>query len=77
MLWLFLQFSYRIEDWRIELDLAIAHGLYDFDEEKEDMVVEWLFCRGDGSELDEEKKNRLGSSTLGRRFVHQDCKGGT
>ena len=40
------------------------------------MVVEWLFCGGDGLESDEEKRRRLGGNTLGKHIIYQDCKGG-
>ena len=64
-----------MEDWRAELNSAIARNLHDSDKEEEDMVVEWLVCGGDGLESNEEKRRR-GGSTFRRRFVHQDCDGG-
>ena len=40
------------------------------------MIVEWLLYGGDDSKSDEQKRWRLGGSTLGRRFVCKDCEGG-
>ena len=40
------------------------------------MVEEWLVCEGDGSKSNEERKRRLGGSTLERRFVYREHEGG-